>query len=561
MSSIKDLKTTSSLMELAWLLKYEPKTLSYILYVIPDDQKYKTFSIQKKSGGERVIHAPVDRLKRLQKNLSKLLANCYEDIQRKYKHKSALAHGFRKGFSIVTNAKNHKRKRWVFNIDLENFFPSINFGRVRGFFIKNKHFQLDPKVATIIAQIACYNNTLPQGSPCSPVISNFIGQPLDIRMANMAKKYSCFYSRYADDLTFSTNKKAFPEQIAVLMDDSENEWVPSDSLCDKIDRLGFKINMQKVSMQSKISRQVTTGLVVNEKINIKKEYYKNARSMCHALFDTNEFYLGKKEQIGNINQLEGILGFIHKLKGQYNEQIKDKRRIVPEGIFKVYQRFMFYKNFFQIDRPVIICEGKTDSIYLKCALKQLKKNYPEFIEEKEEKFKYKIRFFKPSKSFKEVCSIANGTSGLKQLLEIYGDRLNLFKQQIKNSPVIMLVDNDKGLDSIRSMYKKITKNKFNPDLRFNYFNHNLYIVTIPKKGDQKETAIEDLFEKKVLDVKLNGKIFNKNNDTDNKNEYSKEVFAKQVVIPRQATINFDEFKNVFNRFKDVIDDYNDRMTR
>ena len=100
----------------------------------------------------------------------------------------------------------HVGSKYVLNIDLQDFFDSFNFGRVRGFFIKNRNFQLNPDVATVIAQIACYDNKLPQGSPCSPVITNLISHSLDIRLASLAKKYKCTYTRYADDITFSTRE-------------------------------------------------------------------------------------------------------------------------------------------------------------------------------------------------------------------------------------------------------------------------------------------------------------------------------------------------------------------
>ena len=114
----------------------------------------------------------------------------------------------------MTNAYIHKRRRYVLNLDLEDFFPSFNFGRVRGFFIKDKHFALHERVETIIAQIACHDNELPQGSPCSPVISNLIAHLLDVRLARLAKAHKCTYSRYADDITFSTNRKEFPSDLA-----------------------------------------------------------------------------------------------------------------------------------------------------------------------------------------------------------------------------------------------------------------------------------------------------------------------------------------------------------
>ena len=102
-------------------------------------------------------------------------------------------------------------RRWVFNLDLEDFFPSINFGRVRGFLLKNRDFRAESEHrATVISQIACHENSLPQGSPCSPVISNLVAHLLDMRLVRLASSVGCTYSRYADDLTFSTNKKIFP---------------------------------------------------------------------------------------------------------------------------------------------------------------------------------------------------------------------------------------------------------------------------------------------------------------------------------------------------------------
>ena len=174
MSSIEKLKKATSLGEFAALVGYKPKSLSYILYGIQDQDKYMEFQIPKRNGGQRIIKAPEERLKRLQRRLADILDKCFEESDVLSKHKKSLSHGFRHNHSIVTNALNHRNKRYVFNIDLEDFFPSINFGRVYGFFIKNTHFELDKKIATIIAQIACHNNELPQGGPCSPIISNFI---------------------------------------------------------------------------------------------------------------------------------------------------------------------------------------------------------------------------------------------------------------------------------------------------------------------------------------------------------------------------------------------------
>ena len=82
------------------------------------------------------------------------------------------------------NAEKHVARRWVFNVDLENFFPSINFGRVRGLFLA-KPYGLPNQVATTLAQLCCYENQIPQGAPTSPVVSNMICRGLDYELAQL----------------------------------------------------------------------------------------------------------------------------------------------------------------------------------------------------------------------------------------------------------------------------------------------------------------------------------------------------------------------------------------
>lgn len=210
MTKLEKLRAASDRKILAGLLGFQPKKLAYLVYKKPLVAKYHQFKLNKRSGGTRTINAPANDLKGLQSRLSRLLQDCISDINEGKKISGSISHGFRRKKSILTNARCHRGKRWVFNVDLADFFDTINFGRVRGFFLKNNNFKLDPEVATTIAQIACHNNALPQGSPCSPVISNLVAHVLDIRLANLAETHGCDYSRYADDLTFSTNKSRLP---------------------------------------------------------------------------------------------------------------------------------------------------------------------------------------------------------------------------------------------------------------------------------------------------------------------------------------------------------------
>lgn len=240
-------------------------------------KKYRSFEIPKKSGELRTIHAPEPQLALLQSRLAELLYACVRE-RKKTNHRLWFAsHGFHQDRTIVSNAEMHRRRRFVFNLDLENFFGTINFGRVRGFFMNDSMFALEPKVATIIAQIACHENVLPQGSPCSPVISNLIGNILDSRLLALARDARCTYTRYADDLTFSTNLKLFPAQIAMNLHGAD--WEVGNKLRKTIEQTGFVINPVKARMSLRQSRQTVTGLVVNDKANINQDYYRAARAM------------------------------------------------------------------------------------------------------------------------------------------------------------------------------------------------------------------------------------------------------------------------------------------
>ena len=246
-------------------------------------------------------------MKNLQRSLTKILTECRVEIETKNPKRNSLSHGFRKGHSIVTNSRPHTGRRYVLNVDIKDFFPSLNFGRVRGYFLKNKDFQLSEKTSTVIAQIACYKNSLPQGSPCSPIISDLLAHILDVRLVNLAKKYGCTYSRYADDLTFSTNQKVFPVALAAPMKENAMKWEIGADLRQKITNSDFTVNDEKTRMQYSVSRQTVTGLVVNKKVNIKSGYYRIARSMCRAAFKTGKYKSKGAAEISDLARLQGQL--------------------------------------------------------------------------------------------------------------------------------------------------------------------------------------------------------------------------------------------------------------
>ena len=212
---IRQFYSMSSQKDCADLLGMPLYKLIHIAFEINDEEKYRTFSIPKKNGSSRLIISPNGKLKALQKQLNKILHCVYEP--------PAPARGFVIGRSIVDNAFIHRKKRWVLNLDLQDFFPSIKFYRVRGLFT-SKPYLLPKEVAVLLAKICCYKGTLPQGAPTSPTISNMICRRLDSRLRLLAKKSRASYTRYADDITFSTTLRHFPSNIAVVENGVYPNW-------------------------------------------------------------------------------------------------------------------------------------------------------------------------------------------------------------------------------------------------------------------------------------------------------------------------------------------------
>lgn len=253
------------------LLEVAHRDLNYWIYRTPEPRRYATFHIRKRGGGERRIDAPTTNVKILQQKLNQVLQTVYRS--------KPSVHGFVAGKSVKSNAEQHVGKKWVFNLDLEDFFPSINFGRVRGMFM-GKPYCLPPRVATVLAHLCCHQGRIAQGAPTSPVISNMICAQMDSQLQQLAKTNHSTYTRYADDITFSTTRRKFPNQIAVL--DGVNQLRPADALSQIIEQNGFSINNKKVWLSGQHRRQLVTGLTVNEFPNVSRKFTNQIRAMLHA---------------------------------------------------------------------------------------------------------------------------------------------------------------------------------------------------------------------------------------------------------------------------------------
>ncbi|HHF3231904.1 TPA: retron Ec67 family RNA-directed DNA polymerase/endonuclease [Vibrio diabolicus] len=545
---------------------YRPGVLSHV------NSHYHQFDITKKSGGVRTISAPSDELKDLQRKLSDLLLDCKGVIHLDNKVECSLSHGFERERSIITNARIHRGKKNVLNLDLEDFFGSFNFGRVRGYFIANRDFKLDPHIATTIAQIACYKDSLPQGSPCSPVIANLITNSLDIKLSKLAKRNGCTYTRYADDITFSTRKKSFPTSIVKNV---ENVTLGS-KLLGEIRRAGFSVNPKKTRLQFKDSRQEATGLVVNKKVSVKSEYWRLTRAMAHSLFKTGKFKVAEQDDSyreGHLSELEGRLTFIDSIDFYNNLEHKKKPEPKSEpkihtGINKfrgrlnsrekVYGRFLQYKHFFANEYPTILTEGKTDNVYLKSALSQLQAFYPNLVNPKSDKTKYspKLKFPDLNRKTMYLLDIGDGATPFVRFVQRYVDDLKHFENKKANNPVILVLDNDTGPKDLLNHLVNKVKSCPNDMVTlkssgFIHLFHNLYLILTPLNAGGKDSAMEDLFDAATLGTVIDGKTFSPAEHIDISKHYGKHIFSTKVVRSNKAKINFDKFKYIFDEIEKV----------
>lgn len=561
-SNLSKLKNAKTLTDVAELLGYPPSSLSFILYVMPKERLYNEFYIPKRDGGQRRILAPHSKLKSVQRRLANILYDCAADIERE-RDLRPLSYGYHKGLSIFENANEHTSKRYVFNIDLSGFFESINFGRVRGFFISDRYFSLNPNVATILAQICCYENHLPQGSPASPVVSNFIGNILDNRLVKLAKSNGVHYTRYVDDITFSTNKKQFPKEIAKTKCLINDNWVAGKKLKNVVERSGFKINLSKVRMHTQGSRQMATGLIVNDGVNVKVEKYRYARSMCNSFFSTGQYYLPsdylphRDHYIDTGHEIEGILAHIYYIKFKSGRLTANKNKgDEATGIEKIYSNLLFFNRFVKRNNALIITEGHTDEIYIREAIKSRAASHPTLVNASGKEKVLNFSFFRFTNLATRLLGVSRGGSGLNYFITEYSKKLEYYKYRPLTYPVIYVVDSDDGIKSLASALNGKYKTGIDWDDDSKSFYHitgNLYLVKVPMNGSS-SSCTESLFSQDDLKHEIDGRKFELNPDL-KKGEpsYGKDDFANKIVRNKNLKIDFSGFDALLNRITGVIE--------
>lgn len=313
--------------QLAEFLEIEYKQLRFLAYhrdVVISDH-YSRFTVPKRKGGVRNIAAPKSIMKKVQRTiLEKMLYKI--DI-------SENVHGFIKGKSVVTGAKVHNNEPdLLINMDIENFFPTLTFERVRKMFLD---FGYSGYISSILAMLCTYcermpieikgktryvktsERILPQGSPASPMITNIICRNLDKRLNGLSKKYNFIYTRYADDMSFS-----FKEDL-----EEKNYGVILNLVTRILNEEGFKVNKNKTKFLRKNNRQCITGIVVNNpEIGISKKWIKNLRA---AIYNANKLKQSNNLPHEKIYQISGMVSWVKSVnEKKYQNIIKSYEELI-----------------------------------------------------------------------------------------------------------------------------------------------------------------------------------------------------------------------------------------
>lgn len=234
---------------------------------------YHTFEIKKKSGKARVINAPDKRLKMLQRKIADLLTPLYR--------RRNPVHGFVLDRSVKTNAQSHIGGKFLVNLDLKDFFPTISQKRITGVL---RSLGIEPDIANAISVICCVNGCLPQGAPSSPILSNMVCFRLDRELLAFAKQARCIYTRYADDLTFSSYQPL--NGLFETAPPSPGHF-PPDLLTKPLQRFfasnGFTVNPTKLHYSDRHSRRTVTGIRINESLNVDRRFVRNLRAALYSV--------------------------------------------------------------------------------------------------------------------------------------------------------------------------------------------------------------------------------------------------------------------------------------
>ena len=360
-------------------------------------RRYRVFSIPKKTGERRIISAPMPKLMAILWPMKEILSSIYEP--------ATCVMGFTTCRSVVDNAKAHLGQNYILNLDLKDFFPSIHGARVW------KRLQLPPfnfseDIARVIAGLCAIRTSgegnkkyvLPQGAPTSPILTNIICEKLDRRLSAIAAKHNLRYTRYADDMTFSSMHR-----VLSLKGDVFAEIVKT------IEEQGFSVNPKKTRLQQRGERQEVTGLVISNKVNTPRHYireldmilyvwkkYGYEKALARLVADRKKIPGKSNRNVSLENVVGGKLNYLKMVKGEkdkvyikystlYNGLLAKQRPQVEDLVFLATYKYKEFEKLFDTRIYTTIGEKGVSAAFMLSGTRnlQLTKNAKRIIRQGE----------------------------------------------------------------------------------------------------------------------------------------------------------------------------------
>jgi RNA-directed DNA polymerase len=267
--------------------------------------RYKTYAIPKKTGGSRIIDHPARELKVLQGWLT-------ENVFSRFPiHKSATA--YKKGSSVLINAQPHRKKKYLLKVDFEDFFHSITSSDVVQLLTRNsaltKNTISGANDVDLVTRIVCRKGRLTIGAPSSPIISNLVMFEFDKKRALYCRGRQIVYTRYADDLYFSTDERgALDQLLADLREDIAHRYSPR-----------LRINERKTVFASRKRRRLVTGLILTPtgQISLGRNRKRFIRSL---VFKSTQHALAPNELLS----LAGLLAYARSVEPVFIDSLRTK---------------------------------------------------------------------------------------------------------------------------------------------------------------------------------------------------------------------------------------------
>ena len=270
---------------------------------------YHTVCLPKRDGTVRRLSVPDPILKKVQRAIADIILTQYPV--------SRFACGYVRGSDVRKNAWYHIGKQKILKLDIDGFFDHIRYSHVKDIvFYREKYAE---PIRVLLTMLCYYGDVLPQGAPTSPAITNIIMYRFDETVGHFCEERGISYTRYCDDMTFSGD---FDERAVI-------SYVRAE-----LRKLGLFLKDRKTAVVPKTKRQIVTGIVVNEKLNVSRDCKKEIRQEMYYIrkygLAAHLQKIGQEDAERYLTSLQGRIAYVLHILPHNTEFIGYKQFLIME---------------------------------------------------------------------------------------------------------------------------------------------------------------------------------------------------------------------------------------